>query len=72
MFSGALSTVSSGLNSLAAVFITDFLQLGCKFDMSDWSKTVTTKIITVVFGLVSFGIVFMVAYLPGILQAAIR
>ena len=49
-----------------------FLQLCCKIDMSERSKTITTKIITVVFGLVSFGIVFMVAYLPGVLHASIR
>lgn len=35
VFSGALSTVSSGLNSLAAVTLQDFLQAGCNVQMSE-------------------------------------
>eukprot|EP00092_Neocalanus_flemingeri_P012913 GFUD01013912.1.p1 GENE.GFUD01013912.1~~GFUD01013912.1.p1 ORF type:complete len:629 (+),score=119.06 GFUD01013912.1:145-2031(+) len=71
VFSGALSTVSSGLNSLAAVCLTDCLQLGCNIKISEEKKTLLTKLLALVFGLISFGIVFMVKYLPGVLMAAI-
>ena len=68
--SGALSTVSSGLNSLSAVFITDLLQLGCRLEISEASRTVISKLISLVFGLLSFGIVFLIKYLPGVLHVS--
>ena len=71
VFSGALSTVSSGLNSLSAVFITDLLELGCKVDISENTRTVISKLMSLMFGLLSFGLVFVMKYLPGVLQAAI-
>ena len=64
--------MSSGLNSLAAVFLTDFLHLGCQVEMSEGVKTVISKMITVVFGLISFAVVFILKYLPGVLYAAIQ
>ena len=63
--------MSSGLNSLSAVFLNDFLQLGCNLNMSESIKTMITKSMCVVFGFISFGMVFLMKYLPGILQAAI-
>ena len=71
VFSGALSTVSSGLNALAGVCLTDCLQLGCGIKISEEKKTLATKLLALLFGILSFGIVFMVKYLPGVLQAAI-
>ena len=64
--------MSSGLNSLAAVFLTDFLHLGCKVELSEGVKTIITKIVTFVFGLISFVVVFILKYLPGVLYAAIQ
>ena len=69
--SGALSTVSSGLNSLSAVCITDLLQLGCSLDISDARKTIISKLVSLLFGVLSFGLVFLMKYVPGILSAAI-
>ena len=71
VFSGALSTVSSGLNALAGVCLTDCLQLGCGIEISEEKKTLATKLLALIFGILSFGLVFMVKYLPGVLQAAI-
>ena len=71
VLSGALSTVSSGLNSLAAVFLSDFLQLGCQLDLSEQKKTLLTKFLSAGFGLISFAFVFMVGPLPGVLGAAL-
>ena len=40
VFSGALSTVSSGLNALAAVTFQDFIQGGCAVQMEEKRKTI--------------------------------
>ena len=68
VFSGALSTVSSGLNSLSAVCLKDFAQAGLELSLSEARATLATKIFSVVFGLLSYGIVFFVKYLPGVLE----
>merc|ERR1711910_191100 len=51
VFSGALSTVSSGLNSLAAVTLKDFIQSGCNVDLSEGKATLITKLLAVGFGI---------------------
>merc|ERR1719233_555165 len=71
VFSGALSTVSSGINALAGVCINDCLQLGCGIKIQEEKKTLATKVLSLVFGLLSFGLVFMVKFMPGVLEAAI-
>ena len=68
VFSGALSTVSSGLNSVSAVCLKDFAQTGLRIELSESQATFMTKAFSVVFGLVSYGIVFLVKYLPGVLE----
>jgi len=71
VFSGALSTVSSGLNSLAAVCLKDFFGSGCNLKLSEDRAALVTKILAVVFGVIGYGIVFLVKYLPGVLEAAL-
>jgi len=71
VFSGALSTVSSGLNSLAAVTLRDFIEDGFGINMTERRATIVTKVIAAVFGVISYLVVFMVKYLPGVLQAAL-
>ena len=68
VFSGALSTVSSGLNSLAAVCLKDFIGSGCNIALSDEKQTLITKILAVTFGVLGYAIVFLVKYLPGVLE----
>ena len=68
VFSGALSTVSSGLNSLAAVLVTG---CSCNCKMSETARTLLTKAMVLAVGLVCFAVVFLVRYLPGVLHAAI-
>ncbi|CAG7836014.1 unnamed protein product [Allacma fusca] len=70
IFSGALSTVSSGLNSLAAIALEDV----CKSiwtDMTEETATKFSKWLAVAFGIISFGLVFVAAQLGGVLQAAL-
>jgi len=71
VFSGALSTVSSGLNSLSAVFLKDFVISGCGKELDEAKSTKLAKMLTLVFGIVSYGVVFLVKYLPGVLEAAL-
>ena len=70
VFSGALSTVSSGLNSMAAVCLKDFISItiGCNIALTEETKA---KVLTVMFGIIGYGMVFMVKYLPGVLEAAL-
>ena len=68
VFSGALSTVSSGLNSLAAVVLQDMFISACNMKFDEKRKTIITKSLAVGFGIISYVFVFMVKYLPGVLE----
>lgn len=71
VFSGALSTVSSGLNSLAAVTLQDLMNAGCKVSFSEKRSTWAAKGLAVGYGILSYLVVFLVKYLPGVLEAAL-
>ncbi|CAL8148090.1 unnamed protein product [Orchesella dallaii] len=71
IFSGALSTVSSGLNSLAAITLEDFIRGVFYPDITDERATTVSKLLAVAFGLISFGLVFVAEQLGGVLQAAL-
>ena len=103
VFSGALSTVSSGLNSLAAVTLQDLMNAGCKVSFSEKvfavftllmicptrhhspqkpkpSRTVAfpfqrstwaAKGLAVGYGILSYLVVFLVKYLPGVLEVRV-
>lgn len=71
IFSGALSTISSGLNSLAAVFLQDLMRGLCCKEMTESRATLASKIISVAFGGIMMALTFVAAELGGILQAAL-
>nr|CAH0110367.1 unnamed protein product [Daphnia galeata] len=71
IFSGALSTVSSGLNSLAAICLEDFVRPFCGRGMSDAQATNVSKFIALGFGALCFGLVFVAAQLGNVLEAAL-
>jgi len=71
VFSGALSTVSSGLNSLAAVSLRDFVECGMGISLSDYHATILSKLLAVAYGLVGYGFVFVVKSVEGVLEAAL-
>jgi len=71
VFSGALSTVSSGLNSLAAVTLQDLMNAGCQVSFSEQRSTWAAKGLAVGYGILSYLVVFLVKYLPGVLEAAL-
>ena len=45
--------------------------MGRQINISDQRKTLITKGISLVLGLISFAVVFIVKYVPGVLHAAI-
>jgi len=69
IFSGALSTVSGGLNSLAAVTLEDFILLFHKGQISDEKATKITKFLAFAYGLFSYLLIFLVKNIPGLVQA---
>ncbi|XP_035227704.1 sodium-coupled monocarboxylate transporter 2-like [Stegodyphus dumicola] len=71
IFSGALSTVSSGVNSLAAVTLEDFIKPFIFKDLKEVWATRITKILALTYGLLSIALVFVAEQLGGVLQAAL-
>ena len=69
VFSGALSTVSGGLNSLAAVTLEDFIKVYYKKDLSELNATRISKGLAIIYGIFSYGLIFMVKNIPGLVQA---
>lgn len=71
IFSGALSTVSSGVNSLAAVTLEDVIKRHIKSDMSDRFATNLTKGLAMSYGLIAIILVIIAQNLGNVLQAAL-
>ncbi|XP_077988107.1 sodium-dependent multivitamin transporter-like [Glandiceps talaboti] len=71
-FSGALSSLSSGLNSLAAVTLQDFIkQSRCAENMSEQKATVILKIASTVYGLLAIALVAVVSQMGLVLELAL-
>ncbi|XP_064470607.1 sodium-coupled monocarboxylate transporter 1-like [Ornithodoros turicata] len=68
VFSGALSTLSSGYNSLAAVTWEDFLVRWSNF--SDRQAAFVTRSVAAFYGLLSIGLAFLAGRVGSILKAA--
>ncbi|KAK3095173.1 hypothetical protein FSP39_011031 [Pinctada imbricata] len=66
LFSASLSTLSSGLSSLSALFWQDFVKPHTK-PMSEVKATIIAKVSVVVFGAIAVGIAFLVAQIGGTL-----
>ena len=69
VFSGALSTVSGGLNSLTAIALEDFVKLFWRPDLKDEVATKMSKLLAIGFGVFSYLLTFMVKNIPGLVQA---
>ncbi|KAL4240918.1 Sodium-coupled monocarboxylate transporter 1 [Mactra antiquata] len=70
IFSGTLSTISSGLNSLAAVTLTDIIRPKVP-DLSEKTATNISKITALVYGVICLGLTYVASKLGNILQAAL-
>ncbi|XP_072169927.1 uncharacterized protein [Diadema setosum] len=70
VFSAALSTVSSGLNSLAAVTAEDIVK-SIWPDMNEKRYTLVTKSLALFFGALCIAMTYVASQLGGVLQAAL-
>ncbi|XP_065338860.1 sodium-coupled monocarboxylate transporter 2-like [Cloeon dipterum] len=71
VFSAALSTVSSGLNALAASTLRDILAGGFRYKPSDARGALISKGLSALYGVIGFALIFLVMQLGGILQVTI-
>ncbi|KAH9498361.1 hypothetical protein Btru_008088 [Bulinus truncatus] len=71
LFSGALSTLSSGLNSLSAAIFKDVIDLHWKGKFSDRTSRVISIILVMIFGGVLLGLAYVASLLGNVLQAAL-
>ncbi|XP_046543067.1 sodium-dependent multivitamin transporter-like [Haliotis rubra] len=68
IFSGSLSTLSSGLNALAAVMLEDYIRPYCCTTITDFRATVVSKCLVVLFGGLTLALANVVSSLGNILQ----
>ncbi|XP_048758260.2 sodium-coupled monocarboxylate transporter 1-like [Ostrea edulis] len=71
LFSGALSTISSGLSALAAVVLEDVIKAYFFKNLSENAATNTSKVLAFVFGIICLGLTYVASLLGGVLQAAL-
>ncbi|XP_044266607.1 sodium-coupled monocarboxylate transporter 1-like [Tribolium madens] len=71
IFAASLGTVASALNSLAAVTIQDFVCGAFKIVLHETKGAFWAKSISIMYGAISFILVFVVAQLGSIMQVAI-
>ncbi|XP_076278532.1 sodium-coupled monocarboxylate transporter 2 isoform X2 [Lasioglossum baleicum] len=69
VFSAALSTMSTGLNSMAGVIFEDMIRPYLRGPVSDVAASRTMKATVVVIGAICVGLVFLVEKLGGLIQA---
>jgi sodium-dependent multivitamin transporter 6 len=71
IFSGSLSTISSGLNSLAAVLIEDFYKGLMGRQLTDQRQGFLSKIVSIILGVFVILLTYVVSYLGSILNAGL-
>nr|XP_033338575.1 sodium-coupled monocarboxylate transporter 2-like [Megalopta genalis] len=69
VFSAALSTMSTGLNSMSGVIFEDMIKPWLRGPISDTAASRTMKATVVVIGIVCMALVFLVEKLGGLIQA---
>ncbi|XP_072882670.1 sodium-coupled monocarboxylate transporter 1-like [Hemitrygon akajei] len=73
-YSGTLSTISSGISAMAAIFVEDFIKPMWKpwEEFSNGKKTLVTKLLAMIFGLATIGLAGVASLLQGnIIQASL-
>ncbi|XP_049805974.1 sodium-coupled monocarboxylate transporter 1-like isoform X1 [Schistocerca nitens] len=71
IFSAGLSTVSTGLNSLAAIWFAEMDGSNFKKKLNQSRAALTVKLLALLFGLLSFALVFAVPYMGGLVPVAV-
>ena len=65
---GSLSSVSSGLSSLAAIAYQDFIQSGFKLNVSERKASIIAKSLSIGFGILIYGLIYVVSNIPGLVD----
>ncbi|XP_071115002.1 sodium-dependent multivitamin transporter-like [Haliotis cracherodii] len=68
IFSGSLSSLSSGMNAVSAVVLQDYIRPFCSCNINNFTATVITKVTTVACGGISIGIAFVASRLGNLLE----
>ena len=68
ILSGSLSTVSSGLSSLAAIVFQDFIQAGCQMKISAEKSTLVTQGLSAGIGILCYALIYIIKYVPAVAQ----
>ncbi|XP_012935607.1 sodium-coupled monocarboxylate transporter 1 [Aplysia californica] len=71
LFSGALSTISSGLNSISAAILEDVIRAYFKKDLREDKARLYSQVLALVFGAICLGLTFVASQLGSVLQAAL-
>ncbi|KAF5303095.1 hypothetical protein FQR65_LT08427 [Abscondita terminalis] len=71
IFAASLGTVASALNSLAAVTCTDFIGGAFGIKITEAKEAFWAKCVSVLYGIISFGLVFIVEQLGSVMQVAL-
>ncbi|KAH9494387.1 hypothetical protein Btru_021750 [Bulinus truncatus] len=71
LFSGALSTISSGLNSISACVLEDLVRTYFSKNLRESRARILSQVFALVFGVICLGLTFVAAELGSILQAAL-
>lgn len=69
IFSGSLSTISSGLNSLAAITLKDFMPFSRTEKMGEYKQAMLTKVFSLMYAVIGYGLTFLIRFMPGMLEA---
>ena len=67
---GALSSVSSGLSSLAAIAYQDFIQACLKLNISEKKSTIITKSLSLGFGVLIYVLIYVMKNVPGLVAVS--
>ena len=71
ILSGSLSTVSSGLSSLAAIVFQDFLQAGCQIKISVEKSTLVTQALSAGIGILCYALIYIIKFVPAVAQVLV-
>ncbi|XP_071114998.1 sodium-coupled monocarboxylate transporter 1-like [Haliotis cracherodii] len=68
IFSGSLSTLSSGMNAVSAVVLQDYIRPFCSCNINNFTASVITKVTTVTCGALCIGIAFLASGINNLLE----
>lgn len=68
VFSAALSSLSTGLNSMSAVILQDFFKVYSKKELTERQTAYTMRLAVAIFGAICVALVFVVEHLGSVLQ----